>query len=72
MNKSKEERLKELTPIQFEVTQNGATERPFTGEYINMNDIGIYVDIVSSEPLFTSRRAPVICPQAGSAWIEAV
>ena len=54
MNKSKEERLKELTPIQFEVTQNGATERPFTGEYVNMNDAGIYVDIVSGEPLFTS------------------
>ena len=54
MNKTKEERLKELTPMQFEVTQNGATERPFSGEYVNMNDVGIYVDIVSGEPLFTS------------------
>ena len=54
MNKSKDERLKELTPMQFEVTQHGATERPFTGEYINLNDAGIYVDIVSGEPLFTS------------------
>jgi len=54
VNKSKEERLKELTPIQFEVTQHSATERPFTGEYVNMNDIGIYVDIVSGEPLFLS------------------
>ena len=54
MNKSKEERLKELTPIQFEVTQHGATERPFTGEYVNLNETGIYVDIVSGEPLFTS------------------
>ena len=34
MREPKEERLKELTPIQFEVTQNGATERPFSGEYI--------------------------------------
>jgi len=54
VNKSKEERLKELTPIQFEVTQHGATERPFTGEYVNLNETGIYVDIVSGEPLFTS------------------
>ena len=54
MNKSKEERLKELTPMQFDVTQNGATERPFSGEYVNMNDAGIYVDIVSGEPLFVS------------------
>ena len=54
MNKSKEERLKELTPMQFDVTQNGATERPFSGEYVNMNDAGIYVDIVSGEPLYTS------------------
>ena len=56
MNKNKEERLKELTPIQLEVTQNGATERPFTGEYVNMDDTGIYVDIVSGEPLFTSNE----------------
>ena len=54
MNKSKEERLKELTHMQFEVTQHSATERPFTGEYVNLNDAGIYVDIVSGEPLFTS------------------
>ena len=54
MDISKEERLKELTPIQFEVTQNGATERPFSGEYVNNNDAGIYVDVVSCEPLFTS------------------
>ena len=37
MNNSKEERLKELTHMQFEVTQNGATERPFRGEYVNNN-----------------------------------
>ena len=56
MNKSKEERLKELTPIQFDVTQNGATERPFSGEYVNLSETGIYVDIVSGEPLFTSNE----------------
>ena len=54
MIKSKEERLKELTPIQFEVTQNSATERPFTGAYTENDADGLYVDIVSGEPLFTS------------------
>ena len=54
MTNPKEKRLKELTPIQYEVTQNGATERPFSGEYVNLNDAGIYVDVVSGEPLFTS------------------
>jgi len=62
--KSKEERLKELTPIQYEVTQNSATERPFTGEYVNCHDVGIYVDIVSGEPLFTSGEKF----DSGSGW----
>lgn len=43
-----------LTPIQYDVTQNSATERPFTGEYWNHEEEGIYVDIVSGEPLFCS------------------
>jgi peptide methionine sulfoxide reductase msrA/msrB len=43
-----------LTPIQYEVTQNAGTERPFTGEYWNHTAEGIYVDIVSGEPLFSS------------------
>jgi len=39
--------LKEkLTPIQYKVTQNNATERPFTSEYNNHKEEGIYVDIV--------------------------
>ena len=50
----KEERLKELEPIQYEVTQNAATERPFTGKYDHFFEEGIYVDIVSGEPLFSS------------------
>ena len=62
--KSKEERLKELTPIQYEVTQNSATEPPFTGEYVNCHDVGIYVDIVSGEPLFTSGEKF----DSGSGW----
>ncbi|WP_168120326.1 peptide-methionine (R)-S-oxide reductase MsrB [Paenibacillus sp. HB172176] len=44
-----------LTPIQYEVTQNNGTERPFTGEYWDHTEDGIYVDIVSGEPLFSSR-----------------
>lgn len=51
---NKEELRKKLTPIQYEVTQNNATERPFQNEYYNHMEPGIYVDIVSGEPLFTS------------------
>ena len=45
---------KELTPIQYEVTQNNGTEPPFRNEYWNENRDGIYVDIVSGNPLFSS------------------
>lgn len=51
---SKEELKQRLTPEQFEVTQNEGTERPFTGEYDDFYEEGIYVDIVSGEPLFSS------------------
>lgn len=44
-----------LTPLQYEVTQNNATERPFQNEFWNHEDEGIYVDIVSGEALFSSR-----------------
>lgn len=48
--------LKEkLTPIQFEVTQNNGTERPFENEFYRNDAEGIYVDIVSGEPLFSSK-----------------
>ncbi len=43
-----------LTPEQFRVTQQNGTERPGTGEYLHNTDTGIYVDIVSGEPLFAS------------------
>ncbi|MRX55842.1 peptide-methionine (S)-S-oxide reductase MsrA [Bacillus idriensis] len=47
--------LKEkLTPIQYEVTQNNGTERPFQNEYYDHEQDGIYVDIVSGKPLFSS------------------
>ena len=45
---------KELSPIQYEVTQHEATERPFQNEYWNNHEPGIYVDVVSGEPLFSS------------------
>ncbi|MGQ7247416.1 peptide-methionine (R)-S-oxide reductase MsrB [Halomonas sp. V046] len=43
-----------LTPEQFRVTQESGTERPGTGEYLHNHEPGIYVDIVSGEPLFAS------------------
>ncbi|MCY0877813.1 MAG: peptide-methionine (R)-S-oxide reductase MsrB [Firmicutes bacterium] len=53
MNKA--ERLKTLTPLQYQVTQLNATEPPFQNAYWNNREDGIYVDIVSGEPLFSSR-----------------
>lgn len=44
-----------LTPLQYEVTQEEGTERPFANEYWDEKREGIYVDIVSGEPLFSSR-----------------
>lgn len=47
--------LKEmLTPLQYDVTQHEGTERPFKNEYWDNKKAGIYVDIVSGEPLFSS------------------
>ena len=43
-----------LNPEQFRVTQQSATERPGTGEHLGNKEPGIYVDIVSGEPLFAS------------------
>jgi peptide-methionine (R)-S-oxide reductase len=48
------EAIAALTPEQFRVTQQNATERPGTGEYLDNHEPGIYVDIVSGEPLFAS------------------
>jgi len=45
---------KELTPLQYEVTQHEATERPFQNAYWDNHEPGIYVDVVSGEPLFSS------------------
>ncbi|GAP00054.1 peptide-methionine (R)-S-oxide reductase MsrB [Fructobacillus ficulneus] len=50
----KEELKQKLTEEQYEVTQNAATERAFTGKYDQWWDDGIFVDVVSGEPLFSS------------------
>lgn len=49
-----DEALSRLSPEQFRVTQESGTERPGTGEYLDNHEPGIYVDIVSGEPLFAS------------------
>jgi len=51
---NREDLKKKLTPIQYEVTQNNGTEPPFKNEFWNHTEEGIYVDIVSGEPLFSS------------------
>ncbi|RMD83879.1 MAG: peptide-methionine (R)-S-oxide reductase, partial [Candidatus Dadabacteria bacterium] len=51
---SEEELRARLTEMQFQVTQRDATEPPFEGEYWNEKRPGIYVDVVSGEPLFSS------------------
>jgi peptide methionine sulfoxide reductase msrA/msrB len=55
---------KQLTPLQFQVTQSDATEPPFQNEYVNNHLPGIYVDIVTGEPLFSSRDKF----DSGSGW----
>jgi methionine-R-sulfoxide reductase len=52
---SKEEIRKKLTPMQYKVTQENATEPPFRNEFWNEHREGIYVDIVSGEPIFSSK-----------------
>ena len=51
---NQEELKSKLSPEQFEVTQHGATERPFTGKYNDHFEKGIYVDVVDGSPLFVS------------------
>jgi methionine-R-sulfoxide reductase len=51
---SKEDLKKELTPLQFKVTQENCTEKAFDNKYWDNKRAGIYVDIVSGEPLFSS------------------
>jgi peptide-methionine (R)-S-oxide reductase len=59
-----EEALRKLSPEQFRVTQRSGTERPGTGEYLHNEEPGIYVDLVSGEPLFASSHKF----DSGSGW----
>jgi len=52
---NKEELRRRLTPMQYKVTQENGTEPPFNNPYWNNHEMGIYVDIVSGEPLFSSK-----------------
>jgi peptide methionine sulfoxide reductase msrA/msrB len=51
----KEQRLAQLTPLQYAVTQEDQTESPFRNAYFDHKQEGIYVDVVSGEPLFSSK-----------------
>lgn len=50
------ERVAQLSPEQYKVTQEAATEPPFRNEFWNHKEAGIYVDVVSGEPLFASTK----------------
>ena len=50
----KDELKKKLSPLAYQVTQENGTEAPFTNEFDDFFEKGLYVDIVSGEPLFTS------------------
>jgi methionine-R-sulfoxide reductase len=47
---------KKLSKDQYNVTQHEGTDKPFTGKYVKNHEAGIYVDVVSGEPLFTSNE----------------
>lgn len=52
--KTMDEKIKKLTPLQLEVTKNCGTEPPFKNEYWDEHRPGIYVDVIDGEPLFLS------------------
>ena len=62
--KNERDLKEELSPISYAVTQENATERPFSGKYDDFYEKGIYVDIVSGEPLFSSAEKY----DAGCGW----
>ena len=55
MKEEFKDEINNLSPESFEITQNGGTEAPYSGEYDNFYQPGIYVDIVSGQPLFSSK-----------------
>ncbi len=64
MKRNTEELKEKLSPMAYAVTQENATERPFSGKYDDFYEKGIYVDIVSGEPLFSSAEKY----DAGCGW----
>jgi peptide-methionine (R)-S-oxide reductase len=58
------EAIARLSPEEFGVTQHGDTERPGTGQYLHSKELGIYVDVISGEPLFASTDKY----DSGSGW----
>ena len=60
----KEDKLKNLTKVQIDVTQNCGTEKPFDNEFWNHKEAGIYIDIISDIPLFCSIHKY----DSGSGW----
>lgn len=61
---SGEEIRRSLSPLQYDVTQKGTTEPPFDNEYWDNKKAGIYVDVVSGEPLFSSTHKY----RSGTGW----
>ena len=55
MAENYQEKIKKLTPIQYKVTRENGTEPPFRNEYWDHREEGIYVDIITGEPLFSSK-----------------
>lgn len=64
VHKSKMDLKKKLTTLEYNVTQQGATERAFHNQYWNNHRQGIYVDVVSGEPLYSSTEKF----QSGTGW----
>lgn len=61
---AKEQIKEKLSDLQYEVTQNKGTERAFNNKYWNNEEDGIYVDIVTEQPLFSSKHKF----KSGSGW----
>lgn len=64
MKPSDDELKKKLSPLEYEVTQNNGTERAFNNKYWDNNKEGLYVDITTGEPLFSSIEKY----KSGSGW----